>query len=392
LDLTREEERILLGERGWAKQISLKILVHLGEMFDAKRLIPIDSAHVSGVSYKTLGEPPIEFLKALADDEARVKIRTTLNPQGLDSTYLRTRIPENLQKSQETILTQYERMGLAQSLTCTPYYLQEPEAGSHMAWAESSALIYANSILGAWTNREGGPSALAAAIVGKTPEYGIHLPEERVPRVTVKLETRLKNETQLGALGVFLGGKIKDEVPAIIGLQKTSNDRLKQLCAGLGTSGMTRMFRFESAGASSRTEKMSVDARDIRETIDELAGAASSQPDLVFIGCPHCSVNEINEVAGLVEGRKVKPETEFWVCTSCFVKQRSEEAVKKIENAGGHVLDGVCTIVSWTEQLGIKTIMTNSAKTAYYAPRFNNAEALLAPMDDCLEAALRKRS
>ena len=158
--LTREEERTLNGENGWANQTCIRILVRLGELFHAEKLIPITSAHVSGISYKTLGDAPIEYLKALADADAKVKVKTTLNPQSFDSTYLTGKLPNDLKQKQLEILRQFNRMGLTRSLTCTPYYLSKPKQGSHMAWAESSAVVYSNSVFGAWTNREGGPSAL----------------------------------------------------------------------------------------------------------------------------------------------------------------------------------------------------------------------------------------
>ncbi len=367
----------------------MRILVRLGELFGAEKLISIGSAHVSGVSYKTLGDAPIEFLRALADSGAHVKVRTTLNPQSFDL-HLERRLPNCLRAPQLDILRQFDRMGLQQSLTCTPYYLQKPKRGSHQAWAESSAVVYANSVLGAWTNREGGPSALAAAIIGKTPDYGAHKAENRKPSVTVNVETKLRNETELGALGIFLGKTLGENIPTIRGLPNTTTDDLKQLCAALATTGMPNMLHLDRKSEAGRTEKMSVDSQQIRQTIQELSTASTRHPDLVFLGCPHCSREEMKRIAECVEGKKVKPGIEFWVCTSCHVRQVAYDSVKKIENAGGVVLAGVCTIVSWTETLGIRTIMTNSAKTAYYAPTLNKAETTLAPLHDCLKAALQR--
>jgi predicted aconitase len=390
VQLTQEEERIYNGDCGWATQTCIRILVRLGELFGAEKLIPIDSAHVSGVSYKTLGDAPIEFLRTLADAGARVKVRTTLNPQSLDSHYLGEKLQKNLQEPQLDILRQFERMGMTRSLTCTPYYLHRPARDSHHAWAESSAVVYANSVLGAWTNREGGPSALAAAIIGKTPDYGIHRTENRRPNVTVKVETKVRNETELGALGIFLGKTLGDKIPAIVGLSNTSRDNLKQLCAAIATTGMTNMFHLGNATRTRGTQKIGVDSNQIKQTIEELSTASTSQPDLVFLGCPHCSLNEMKRIAQLTEGKRVRAGTEFWVCTSCRIRQAAGADVKKIERAGGHVLDGVCTVVSWTEKLGVKTIMTNSAKTAYYAPTLNKAEPMLAPLQDCLNTAFQR--
>jgi predicted aconitase len=386
--LTKEEERIYDGEYGWANQICMRILVRLGELFNATKLIPISSAHVSGVSYKTLGDAPIEFLENLANAQAKAKVKATLNPQSLDPEYLSKRLQENIVEKQTKILKQFEKMGFTQSLTCTPYYLEKPKRGSHLAWAESSAVVYANSVLGAWTNREGGPSALAAAMIGKTPDYGIHRTESRQPKLLVDVSTQLRNETEFGALGICLGKILEDKIPAFQGLKDAPETCLKQLGAALASTGMVNMFQT----ANSRTEKeklqkISVEARDIKQTIEDLSTAHTAKPDLVFIGCPHCSLKEIKQIAQLVQDKKVKKETEFWVCTSRHVKELAKDHVVKIERSGGHVLAGVCTVVSWTETLGIKTIMTNSAKTAYYAPTLNKAETILAPIEDCLKTA-----
>jgi len=390
--LTKEEEHIYDGERGWANQKCMKILVRLGELFNASKLIPIDSAHVSGISYKTLGDSPIEFLKALADGDGKTKVRATLNPQSLDTEYLDKRLPRKIVEKQLTILKQFERMNFTPSLTCTPYYMERPRPNSHLAWAESSAVVYANSVLGAWTNREGGPSALAAAIIGKTPNYGIHKAENRQPKVLVSVNAQMRNETDFGALGICLGKVLADNIPEIHGLHEASKEQLKQLSAALASTGMVNMFQLEQKKTRTNREEMpkiSVEAKDIKKTAESLSTAITSKPDLVFIGCPHCSLNEIKQIAQLLKGKKVKAGLEFWVCTSRHAKELARDSVEQIERSGGHVLAGVCTVVSWTETLGIKTIMTNSAKTAYYAPTLNRAETILAPLEDCIKAATR---
>lgn len=386
--LTEEEERIYDGEHGWANQICMKILVRLGELFNATRLIPIRSAHVSGVSYKTLGDAPAEFLQALADANGKAKVKGTLNPQSFDPEYLARRLPEHIREKQLKILKQFERMGFTQSLTCTPYYLEKPKRGSHLAWAESSAVVYTNSFLGAWTNREGGPSALAAAMIGKTPDYGMHKAENRKPNVLVNVETRLRNEAEFGALGIYLGKILEDRIPIIQGLKNVSEENLKQLGAALATTGMVNMFYHNIQLKRGKMEKISVEARDLKRTFESLSTTAKMKPDLVFIGCPHCSLNEIRQVARLMNSKKVKAGTEFWVCTSRYIKERARDYVEKIEKGGGHVLTDMCTIVSWTETLGIKTIMTSSAKTAYYAPTLNKVETVFASLKQCLKTAL----
>lgn len=390
--LTKEEERLRDGEHGWTNQKCMKILVRLGELFGATKLIPISSAHVSGVSYKTLGDAPIEFLKALADAGGKVKVRATLNPQSLDAEYLSKKLGARVQQKQSNILKQFDRMAFTPSLTCTPYYLDKPSRDSHIAWAESSAVVYANSVLGAWTNREGGPSALAAAIIGKTPDYGMHKAENRHPRVLVDVNARLHDETEFGALGICLGKTLEDKIPMIKGLDNASDDHLKQLGAALAATGMVNMFQRKGDRTQKEPkeiQKTSIESDDLKETIRDLSTVSTSNPDLVFVGCPHCSFSEIEHIANLVGDKKVKIGTEFWICTSRHVRELAKSHVERIERSGGHVLAGVCTVVSWTEDLGIETIMTNSAKTAHYAPTLNKADTIFAPLKECLITALR---
>jgi predicted aconitase len=388
--LTKEEERIYNGEFGWANQISIKILVRLGELFNAKRLIPISSAHVSGVSYKTIGDASIEFLEALANDQAKVKGKATLNPQSLDCEYLSKRLPPNICEKQSSVMDYFEKMGFTESLTCTPYYLEKPKKGSHLAWAESSAVVYTNSVIRAWTNREGGPSALAAAIIGKTPDYGMHRTENRQPEVLAKVETQLQKEVEFSALGILLGKTLEDKIPIIQGLQNASKDNLKQLGAALASTGMVNMFYLEDMDTKvNEIEKVTVETRDIQQTVENLTTTTTQKPDLVFLGCPHCSLNEIKKIAELIGSRRVKDGIEFWVCASRCVKEKAWKYVEKIEKSGGRVLTDTCAVVTWTDKLGIKIIMTDSAKTAHYAPTLNKAEAIFTSLEDCLETALK---
>lgn len=389
--LTKEEERIYDGELGWAKQVCMKILVKLGELFNATRLIPISSAHISGVSYKTIGEAPIDFLEALALAGEKTRVEATLNPQSFDPEYLRKFLSREMLQKQLNILKSFEKMGFKQSYTCTPYYIREPIKNSHLAWAESSAVVYANSVLGAWTNREGGPSALASAIIGKTPNYGVHEAENRRPNILVEVEEPLKDEVEYGALGIFLGKILKDKIPVIRGLKDTSEEKLKQLGAALASTGMTNMFQYKNCQQEGENlEKISVDAKIIRKTIEESTTATKRKPDLVFIGCPHCSANEIRQIADRIGCRKVKKNTELWICTSRFVKEKTVENIRNIEKSGAKILTDTCAIVTWTDLLGIKTIMTNSAKTAHYAPTLNKAETIMASLEECLKTALEE--
>lgn len=386
--LTSEEEKIFNGEFGWAHQVSMKILVRLGELFGATKLIPIESTHISGVSYKTLGDAPIDFFEALVEAGGKVQVPSTSNPSSFDKEYLANRFPEDYVKKQLRVIELYKKMGVTSTLTCTPYYLRQPQKGCHLAWSESSAVVYANSVLGSWTNREGGPSALASALIGKTPNYGVHKAANREANILIKVEPTLRNETDFGAVGIHVGKLLKNEIPVFEGLSNYTEDDLKQLGAGLASSGMTTIFHYLETSRKEKLETVFVEASDIQDTIGNLSTSFES-PELIFIGCPHCSLGEIQRVAQALKGKKVKRDIELWVCTSSHVRKMAEKYVDIIEGAGGHVLCDTCAVVTWIKKLGIDTMMTNSAKTAYYAPTLNEVDVTLASMIKCIEESCK---
>ncbi|KYH41917.1 MAG: hypothetical protein AYL31_003380 [Candidatus Bathyarchaeota archaeon B26-1] len=386
--LTKEEERILEGEKGWAYQTAMKVLVKLGDLFGATRLIPVKSAHISGVSYKTIGDAATEFLEEIVKAGGVVQVKSTINPAGFDPEHLKEMpIPEEYRAKQTRILNLYKRMKIEPALTCTPYYIQRPEAGSHLAWAESSAVVYANSVLKAWTNREGGPSALASALIGKTPNYGMHRAENRQAEVLVRVEPELKGETEYGALGIYVGKILGGKVPNFIGLRGPTESELKHLGAALASTGMTPIFH-HGAGHEEGLEEVTVEEADLKGVVEELS-TASGEPDMVFIGCPHCSLGEIERIARLMRGRKLKDDIKLWVCTSRYVRDKARVHVKVIEAAGGHVICDTCAVVTWLREIGVERLMTNSAKTAYYAPVLNKVGVALAPTSKCIDAACK---
>jgi len=387
--LTKEEEKIYDGELGWAYQISMRILVKLGDLYGAKSLIPIESAHVSGVSYKTIDDAPIEFLRALLESGGRARVKATTNPSGIDySNPIFMLLPADFIGKQRVIIDLYKGMGIKDSLTCTPYYIDPPRSGAHLSWAESSAVIYANSILNAWTNREGGPSALASALIGKTPDYGLHSPENRRSSVLVKVEADIKSETDYGALGIHLGKVLGSRIPLISGLPSEEENLLKQMGAAMATSGSVPMFYLEKPKKESAEthEVITVENRDIQNVYENLSSALE-KPDLVFVGCPHCSLNEIKTIASLLRGRKVKSDIKLWVCTSRFIREKASDYIKIIKVSGGQIICDTCAVVTWLKDLGIDTLMTNSAKTAYYAPLTNRAKVIFSTLKDCIKIA-----
>jgi predicted aconitase len=253
-----------------------------------------------------------------------------------------------------------------------------PTLGSHVAWSESSAVCYANSVLGARTNREGGPGALSAAICGITPNYGYHLDEGRIPNLLVEVETPLKG-SDYGALGYLVGKTVGNGIPYFKlksrKQEKTSVNNLKALGAALASSGAVALYHVEKITPEYQTvnvnlgelEKISITSVDIAETRDQLS-MYKDKPDLVCLGCPHASLEEIQEVAKILKGKTLA--NELWVCTSISVKAASDRMgyTKIIEKAGGQVVCDTCMVVAPIEEMDFKVIGVDSAKAANYVP------------------------
>ncbi len=392
--LTREEERALEGEFGPGLALAMRILVKLGDLYGAEKLVPIQSAHVSGVSYKTAGDAAIEFLKELCELGARASVPATTNPCGFNECILDLLdLPSDVITRQEELVALYERLGVSRTLTCVPYYQLRPGAGSHLAWAESSAVVYANSVIGALTNREGAPSALAAAIAGKVPDHGLHRPENRKPGLLIDVDFKPKDEVELWAIGFFVGQVAKDTVPLLKDLKGLSDWELKGLGAAMASGGMTAMFSLAEIGqeqARKELEKIQVSQEDVRTVIDKLS--STGEPDLIFIGCPHCSREELELLAALLRDRKVRPGKHLWICTSRHLRDACPSLVEAIEASGALVVADTCVVVSWVERLGVDLVATNSPKAAYYLPGLSGVEVRLASLRECVELACSKSS
>lgn len=361
LYLTKEQERILDGKKGEGLARCYRLLVRLGDAFGAKRLIPVKSVHLSGISYKSIGDPGLEFLEDLSR-EVRFRVRTTTNPCGMDLRKWReTGIKEEFASSQLRILRALRRMGARMTLSCTPYYLCQPSVGEHLAWAESSAVCYANSVLGARTNREGAPSALASAVTGMTPEFGLHLPENRLPQKVIEVEAEMKSISDYGALGYLAGEMLGEEIPYFRGL-KGGSDELKVLGSALASSGAVSMFHVEGLTPESRRckvqglEKIQIDGRELGKVYERLSGG---EPEAAFLGCPHFSTRELQAVSRRLE--KVRLET--FICLARRLPSR--ELLRKVERKGVKVLHDTCLVVSPLAE-EYRCLAVDSAKAASY--------------------------
>jgi len=392
LHLTREEEAMLAGEQGHATQKAMQILVALGKIYDAEKLVRVSSVQVSGVSYKNLGDAGLEFLSELASD-GKARVKTTLNPAGMNLTDWESQgIASRFAEKQLKVIDAYEKLGVEISCTCTPYLAgNEPGFGQHIAWGESSAVAYANSVIGARTNREGGPSALAASLTGRTPLYGLHIRENRVPTVAVNVEAHLRLPEDFAAMGYFVGKAVKDGIPYFRGVGLATLEDLKALSAALASSGGVAMFHIEGLTPESGLGARSLEALTFTEK--ELAETGSilndeGTPDFVSVGCPHCSLTELATLAKLLSGRQAKRE--FWICCSREVKRQADEAgySRQIEESGAKFALDTCMVVAPVEELGFKVVATNSAKACHYL-RNAGLKVRFMPLERCVEEATR---
>ena len=374
--LTKKEEQMCDGEFGETVRKSMDILVALGDIYGASKLVDITSAQVSGVSYKTIGEAGLEYLEDLAGDGLGVaSVNASLNPPGTDlDNWRELGFPEDFSVKQNKIVDAYAKLGISKTCTCTPYLVGNvPRFADHVSWSESSAVAYVNSVIGARTNREGGPAALAAAIVGKTPLYGFHLEQNRKANLVVNVTTELKG-ADFGALGYIIGKVVGSGVPYFKLKNTPDNNDLKTLGAALASSGSVALYHMENitpeykqADAEEVEDIMFISEKDILKTREDLT-TTDREPDLICLGCPHASLEEIKRVANIVHGKTIK--NKLWICTSVSVKATADRMgyTKSIEQAGGNVVCDTCMVVAPIEDMGFEVIGVNSAKAANYVP------------------------
>ena len=383
--LDPEDERILAGEQGETKAKMLELLVALGKVFGAGRLVPIRSAQVSGASYKTIGEYGLQWLSSL---DARAVVPAVLNPIGMPrGRWQEMGVNEDFARKQQAVVAAYERLGIGLECTCTPYYLRETSYGDHLAWSESSAVSYANSVIGARTNREGGPGALAAALIGKTPCYGLHLAENRKPQVIIRVQadTRDWSIAHFGALGYHTGRLVGNRIPFFSGINPDS-DQLKGLGAAMAATGAVALYHVE--GVTPEAVKIPYDLSGLETIPVESDGILQLFKDMpveaVAVGCPHCSPAELATIAGLLTGKLVsKP---LYVFAAQGVIDKNLRTVDSIEKSGARVFADTCMVVSPVMEQ-YEAIMVNSGKALAYVPDMCAAVSRIGTIADCVRVA-----
>ncbi|MEW6207415.1 MAG: aconitase X catalytic domain-containing protein [Acidobacteriota bacterium] len=409
LTLSPRDEAMLAGHCGDAARMAMSILVTMARASDASHLLDITSAHIDGCLYH--GQSGIEFAQRLVEGGARVSVPTTLNVGAIDLLH-----PEYFQGSAEQahrarkLMQLYEAMGCRPVWTCAPYQnAQRPRLGSQIAWAESNAIVFANSVLGARTNRYGDFIDICAAITGRAPAAGLHLAENRRGQILFRLGNipeRVKREDVFYAvLGYLIGAESFSKIPVIEGLPSdATEDQLKALGAAAASSGATALFHavgvtpeaatLEDAFQNEKPEKIiDLAMDDLQKALKKLSTAPDGEIRVVALGSPHFSVEEFSRLMPLLGYLPPSEGVEFIICTNRFVLSEIQKRgwTDALERAGAQIVVDTCIVVSPLVRARVGALMTNSGKFAHYAPGNTGLEVVFGSLEECVRSAATGR-
>lgn len=381
MELTKEEESALAGKHGETLALAYRVLVAIGEATGADKLIPVEWAHLSGVNYNTIGDAGEKFLSHLSED-AKFKIKTTVNPMGFDSDSVsKFELDEEFIKKQQSIRQSYEKMGAIPSFSCIPYEIFElPKKGTQVSFAESNAAIYANSISALKTNKEGAFSALASALTGKSIYSDLRDDESRKPNLTIRMKTEQKDELTYGLLGYFAGKEAGSSV-AISGTKELDRRSCKSLCAGMGTSGSCGMF---TLGEGEEGEKIDFGDKEMKNAKDELNTAESG--DVITLGSPQLGLEEISDLTTKLKGRSFRKRCMIFCPRAIQGQIRNLGYDKELDRAGAEVLYDCCMCLTpLIDKEDVDSVITNSVKGAYYLRTSNNVDVNLKNLNQIIQ-------
>lgn len=385
MKLRDDEKRMLQGEEGEAKRMAMEVLNAVGEAYGAEKMAHIQSAHVIAVYPHVEASP--EVVEKFAKAGGKFSVLTTVNPGHKEENFDRWKDyppeSEHLKNNSLRLSNSVESMGCIPTWTCTPYYSGNlPRKGQLCAWAESSAISFANSVLGARTNRTTIGVDLAGAITGRTPYFGFLLDENRRANARVVVEKTPTCMYDYNLLGYIIGKNLSDTVPAIEGLpQSTTANHLKVLGAAAAGSGAIALYHAIGITPEADTAKMAygenkpkvefkIGAKEISEAEADINTYQSGDVDAILIGCPHPTVGELSELASLLHGRKVKEGMKFCLYLSADVLLMAEVmGIKKVlDESGVDIFVGDCILFCPAASWGWKNVATNSAKYANLLP------------------------
>jgi len=407
--LTDEERGILDGKSGEPQRLALQVLVKLGEACGADRMVEIASAHLVASSYQIAGEAGIDIYSQLVAQGARVKVRTTSDPGSIDFARWREfKTPEAYAARQVRIAELLDQMGVIPTWTCTPYTtFNVPHFGEHLGWSESSAVVFVNSVIGARTNRLAAYVDLCAALTGRVPCFGLHLDECRRGQVVFALERDAAEsfrDHDFPALGYLVGQRVGDKVPVVVGLAGATSDQLKAFGAASASSGSVAMYHMvgvtpearsleEALGGQPSLETIRVSRADLDHVMEQMGPVRDGPVDVVGIGCPHASIDQLRRYAALLEGQRVHPDVQLWVCANEVVEAMARRLgyAQMIERAGARFLVGTCHNDCPLDAWRFRRLVTDSGKFAYYTPTTVGTECVFTSTEGCIRAAIAGR-
>ena len=406
--LSDNEKKMIDGEKGPSVRKAMEILTALGEIYDAEKMIPISGVHMPGASVVVTGESGVKFIEEMSAGIDRLAVFTTLNPNALDEKrWAALKIKKEEAALQIRLTEAYKKMGAIACHSCTPYLIGHiPRLGQHVAWGESSAVIYANSVLGARTNREGGPSALACAVTGLAPAYGYHLDRNRQGQLLIYFSDTISGVYEYGSLGYYVGKLAGDRVPVFTGISPSvTTDELKSLGSALASSGAVALFHIVGITPEAPSleaafhgiapvETYNVTKKELQSVDEKLNRAPGNAVDWVFLGCPFISIQEYAYIASLLEGKQVNSGVDLWVASSAAVYAMAQSMgyTDIIKSAGGRNVCDICPVLTLSDKIaqrnGYRSITTNSAKMAHYMPGQFNMLTRYGSTRKCIDAAI----
>ncbi|HEX7592702.1 MAG TPA: aconitase X, partial [Anaerolineae bacterium] len=407
--LTDADRAMLTGACGRAAQMAMSIIVRMADVFGARELMDISVAHIDSTIY--IGEAGLEFAERLASAGARVVVPTTLNVSGLDEHHWQEwAVPAEWARNAQRQMVVYQSMGAEPTWTCAPYQTEmKPRFGQQICWGESNAIAFANSVIGARTERYPDLLDICCAITGRVPAHGLHLTENRAGEILMHLidvpPAIQREDSFYPVLGHLIGKVAQDRIPVIDGLSvQPTEDQLKALGAAAASSGTVALFHIVGVTPEAPTRDAAFQGRAPAQTIDvtmdalcaarrELTTADGEQLDMVVLGSPHFSLAEFKQLAPLVTGKRANPRVQFLVTSSRAMTLLAKQAgyLDALQAFGGKVTVDTCILASPMLPSEIKTLMTNSGKYAYYAPGMLNTRVTFGSLTDCVQSAVEGR-
>jgi predicted aconitase len=409
MQLTREEKGVLEGKAGEAARMAMSILVDLGELYNAEDMMSVSQVHIDSSVYMV--DAGLEFAERMADLGGRVSVPTSLNISAIDLERWREyRVPPELAEKSKRLERAYLKLGAAPTWTCAPYqHGMIPRFGEQIAWGESNAIAFANSIIGARTNRYGDLVDICAALIGKVPRFGLHLEENRKAQIVIRLKNMdhdmFKDKSIYPLLGFLVGERAGDRIPAIEGIPPDAEvDSLKGFSAAAASSGPIGLFHLVGVTPEARTLELCLKGTHPRKVLEITPGmlrdaeerlwtAKGPKADLVAIGCPHFSFTESRELARLLEGQKVHHSMAFWVFTSRTVFEwiKGCGILGDLQQAGVKVFTDGCPLEYPNREWDFTVLMTNSAKLANYCYSRTGLAVAYGSLEDCVKTAVQGR-